>query len=266
MNTLSLDTLSLVTVPAFDDNYLWLLHDGTHAIVVDPGDAAPIQAKLAELGLQLEAILVTHHHADHVGGVDALRDATGAHVYGPAFEKIPEPVQRVGAGETVSVLGIEFEVLEVPGHTLGHIAYFHEGSALHPAPLLFCGDTLFSGGCGRLFEGTPAQMLASLGSLASLPDDTIVCCAHEYTLSNLKFALVVDGANADLVAYEAHCQALRKDGIPTIPSQIGLEKKINPFLRSHTDGVTASVQKHTPTAQSATDIFAALREWKNNFR
>lgn len=234
--------------------------------MVDPGDAAPIQAKLDTLGLQLEAILVTHHHADHVGGVDALRDATGAQVYGPAFEVIPEPLERVGAGETVSVLGIEFEVLEVPGHTSGHIAYFHKGSALHPAPLLFCGDTLFSGGCGRLFEGTPAQMLASLTSLSQLPDETMVCCAHEYTLSNLKFALAVDGANADLIAYEAQCQALRKAGIPTIPSHIGIEKKINPFLRSHTVGVMASVQNFDATAQSATDVFAALREWKNNFR
>jgi hydroxyacylglutathione hydrolase len=261
-----MNTLSLVTIPAFDDNYLWLLHDGTHAIVVDPGAAASVQTKLDALGLQLEAILVTHHHADHVGGVDALRDATGAKVYGPAFETIPEPVQRVGAGDTVSVLGIEFDVLEVPGHTSGHIAYFQKGSALHPTPLLFCGDTLFSGGCGRLFEGTPAQMLASLTLLGQLPDDTLVCCAHEYTLSNLKFALAVDGANADLIAYEAHCQQLRKNGIPTIPSRIGIENKINPFLRSHTASVKASVQQFDATATSATDIFAALRQWKNNFR
>jgi hydroxyacylglutathione hydrolase len=261
-----MNTLSLLTIPAFEDNYLWLLHDGNHAIVVDPGDASPIQAKLAELNLKLEAILVTHHHADHVGGVDALRDATGAQVYGPAFEVIPEPVQRVGAGETVSLLGIEFEVFEVPGHTSGHIAYFHKGSALHPTPLLFCGDTLFSGGCGRLFEGTPAQMLASLTSLAALPDETLVCCAHEYTLSNLKFALAVDGANADLIAYEAECQAKRAANIPTIPSRIGIEKKINPFLRSHTASITASVQQFDAAAKSSTDIFAALRQWKNNFR
>jgi hydroxyacylglutathione hydrolase len=261
-----MNTLSLLTIPAFEDNYLWLLHDGNHAIVVDPGDASPIQAKLAELNLKLEAILVTHHHADHVGGVNALRDATGAQVYGPAFEVIPEPVQRVGAGETVSLLGIEFEVFEVPGHTSGHIAYFHKGSALQPTPLLFCGDTLFSGGCGRLFEGTPAQMLASLTSLAALPDETLVCCAHEYTLSNLKFALAVDGTNADLVAYVAECQAKRAANIPTIPSRIGIEKKINPFLRSHTASITASVQQFDAAAKSSTDIFAALRQWKNNFR
>ena len=242
------------------------MHNGANAIVVDPGDAVPIQAKLKELNLKLEAILVTHHHADHVGGVDTLRNATGAHVYGPAFEVIPEPVQRVGSADTVSVLGIDFTVMEVPGHTSGHIAYFHKGSNLHPTPLLFCGDTLFSGGCGRLFEGTPAQMLKSLSALAALPEDTLVCCAHEYTLSNLKFALAVDGANADLIAYEAHCQAQRKSGIPTIPSRIGIEKKINPFLRSHTAGVMASVEQYNATAKAATDVFAALREWKNNFR
>ncbi len=242
------------------------MHNGANAIVVDPGDAVPIQAKLKELNLKLEAILVTHHHADHVGGVDTLRNATGARVYGPAFEVIPEPVQRVGAGERVSVLGIDFAVMEVPGHTAGHIAYFHQGSDLHPTPLLFCGDTLFSGGCGRLFEGTPAQMLTSLTMLSQLPDDTLVCCAHEYTLSNLKFALAVDAANSDLIAYEANCQAQRKANIPTIPSRMGIEKKINPFLRSHTASVAASVQQYNQTAQSATDIFAALREWKNNFR
>jgi hydroxyacylglutathione hydrolase len=261
-----MNTLSLLQIPAFDDNYLWLLHNGTEAIAVDPGDALPIQAQLQALNLQLVAILVTHHHADHTGGVDALRDATGAQVYGPGFENIPEPVRRVGAGETVTVLGIELEVIEVPGHTSGHIAYFHAGSALHTTPLLFCGDTLFSGGCGRLFEGTPAQMLGSLRLLAALPDDTLVCCAHEYTLSNLKFAMAADPANLELKAYEQACQALRALGQPTIPSRIGLEKEINPFLRSATPGVVQSVQTVDPTAHTETEIFAALRQWKNNFR
>ena len=264
--TTSLPSLTLVTVPAFDDNYLWLLHDGTHAIVVDPGDAAPIEAKLSELGLRLSAILVTHHHSDHTGGVDELRDAWQVPVYGPAYEAIPEPVQRVSAGETLSLLGIQFDVLEVPGHTAGHIAYFHAGSALHPTQLLFCGDTLFSGGCGRLFEGTPAQMLHSLSSLAALPEETLVCCAHEYTLSNLKFAMAVDGENPDLIAYETHCQTLRAQGIATIPTLIGIEKKINPFLRSSTPAVVQAVKSFDPTAQSPVDIFAALRQWKNNFR
>ena len=264
MNNLSY--LSLVTIPAFNDNYLWLLHNGTDAIVVDPGDAVPVLAKLDELKLKLKAILVTHHHADHVGGVDILRETTGAQVYGPAFEVIPEPLARLGHGDTVSVLGIDFTILEVPGHTSGHIAYFHKGSALHPKPILFCGDTLFSGGSGRLFEGTPTQMLASLQSLMALPDDTLICCAHEYTLSNLKFALAVDGSNADLVAYEKQCQELRAKNIPTIPSLMRIEKKINPFLRSHTPQVVASVKQFDPSAESSVDVFAALRQWKNSFR
>lgn len=261
-----MNTLSLVQIPAFDDNYLWLLHNGVAALVVDPGDAVPVEVKLAELDLKLETILVTHHHSDHVGGVDALRSAWGATVYGPAYERIPEPVQHVGAGQTVTLLGIDFVVLEVPGHTAGHIAYFHKGSTLHPLPLLFCGDTLFSGGCGRLFDGTPAQMLKSLRSLAALPDETLVCCAHEYTLSNLKFAMAVDGSNTDLISYLAHCQSLREQGQPTIPSSIGLEKKINPFLRSNEPRVIESVQRTHPSAQSDTDIFAALRQWKNQFQ
>src|SRR6187455_3139900 len=178
--------MKLIPLPAFQDNYLWLLHDGQRALVVDPGDAAPVQAFLAAQGLRLEAILVTHHHADHIGGVDTLRDATGARIYGPARERIPEPLQRLAEGDAIEVLGLRFRVLDVPGHTAGHIAYYAEH--FPGAPLLFCGDTLFSGGCGRLFEGTPAQMLSSLDKLAALPGATRVCCTHEYTLANLKFA------------------------------------------------------------------------------
>ena len=175
--------MNLLPLPAFTDNYIWMLHDGRQAAVVDPGDAAPVFQALERLGLRLQAILVTHHHPDHVGGVDALRDATGAVVYGPARERIPEPLVRLAQGDTVDVLGLRFTVIDVPGHTAGHIAYY--APDLDGAPLLFCGDTLFSGGCGRLFEGTPAQMLQSLDQLAALPGDTRVCCTHEYTLSNL---------------------------------------------------------------------------------
>jgi hydroxyacylglutathione hydrolase len=272
-----MNALFLVTIPAFDDNYLWLLHDGQRALVVDPGDAAPVLAKLSELGLQLDVILVTHHHADHVGGVAELRSATGAKVFGPAFETMPEPITRVGEGDRVAALGIDFAVMEVPGHTAGHIAYFNASILLQAAvlqadsqavasPVLFCGDTLFSGGCGRLFEGSPAQMLASLSTLAALPDETLVCCAHEYTLSNLKFALAVDPANAALIAYRSHCESLRARSIPTIPCKMGIEKQINPFLRSSSAGVKAAVQQFDPTAQSDIEIFAALRQWKNNFK
>ena len=173
--------------------------------MVDPGDAAPVLAALQQHKLQLAAILVTHHHADHTGGVAALRQATGAQVFGPAHEVMPEPLTRLAGGETVQVLGLTFQVIDVPGHTAGHIAYYC--ADMDGAPLLFCGDTLFSGGCGRLFEGTPAQMLASLDTLAALPDTTRVCCTHEYTLSNLKFARVVDPGNEALAHYTATAQS-----------------------------------------------------------
>jgi hydroxyacylglutathione hydrolase len=159
--------MTLLPLPAFDDNYIWMLHDGHQALVVDPGDAQPVLQALQAQHLQLQAILVTHHHADHVGGVAELRAATGATVHGPAGEEMPEPLQRYSEGDALDLLGLRFEVLDVPGHTAGHIAWYCPD--VDGAPVLFCGDTLFSGGCGRLFEGTPAQMLASLDKLAALP-------------------------------------------------------------------------------------------------
>lgn len=256
--------MTLLPIPAFDDNYLWLLHDATAALVVDPGDARPVQEVLEALGLTLKAILVTHHHADHVGGVDDLRRATGAEVYGPVAENIPGPFVPCTGGQTLDVCGVQFEVLDVPGHTAGHLAYF--APQAQPAPLLFCGDTLFSAGCGRLFEGTPAQMLDSLDRLAGLPEATRVCCAHEYTMSNLRFAVAADPDNPDLQRHQAHCADLRARGLPTLPSSIGLERKINPFLRSRAPEVTRRVRQQFPQAHSETEVFAALREWKNNFR
>ena len=257
--------MKLIPLPAFQDNYLWVLHNGQRALVVDPGDAQPVVTCLQREGLQLEAILVTHHHADHIGGVDALRDATGARVWGPARERIPEPLTRLAEGDSLDVLGLRFTVLDVPGHTAGHIAYYCE--SLEGRPLLFCGDTLFSGGCGRLFEGTPAQMLASLDKLAALPADTRVCCTHEYTLSNLKFARAVEPDNAELIDYAARCESLRAQGLPTLPSSIGQERRINPFLRSREQSVARAARKHA--AASATDavaVFATLRQWKNEFK
>ncbi len=240
-----------------------MLHDGHQALVVDPGDEQPVLQALQSHGLQLQAILVTHHHADHVGGVDALRKATGAAVYGPAGETMPEPLQRLGEGDTLDLLGLRLSVLEVPGHTAGHIAYFCEGG--DGAPLLFCGDTLFSGGCGRLFEGTPAQMLASLDKLAALPGHTQVCCAHEYTLGNLRFARAVEPDNVALQRYSARCEALRERQQPTLPSTLAVERDINPFLRAREAAVTQAMQARG-AAGDAVSVFAALREWKNQFR
>ena len=261
--------MKLIPLPAFQDNYLWLLHDGAEAagraLVVDPGDAQPVLTFLQRAGLQLEAILVTHHHPDHIGGVDVLRDATGAKVWGPARERIPEPVTRLSQGDRIEVLGLPFEVFDVPGHTAGHIAYYTPD--LDGAPLLFCGDTLFSAGCGRLFEGTPAQMADSLRKLAALPAATRVCCTHEYTLSNLNFAMAVEPGNAEIAEYKQQCEALRARGEPTLPSTIGRERRINPFLRAREPAVAQMALAHgAADPHDEVAVFAALRQWKNEFR
>lgn len=259
--------MTLVPLPAFADNYIWMLQHGHRAIVVDPGDAQPVFEALERGRLQLGAILVTHHHADHTGGVAALHAATGAQVFGPALERIPEPFTPLAQGDRAEALGLRFEVIDIPGHTAGHIAFFWPGDAAS-APLLFCGDTLFSAGCGRLFEGTPAQMLASLDALAALPGDTRVCCGHEYTLSNLRFARAVEPGNVDLTPYTAQCEAQRALGQPTLPSQLATERRINPFLRSREASVLHAVRAHAELSATADDtqVFAALRQWKNDFR
>jgi hydroxyacylglutathione hydrolase len=256
--------MKLLPVPAFSDNYLWLWLSGTDAIVVDPGDAEPVLQALSQQEATLRAILVTHHHADHVGGVQALQAATGARVLAPAAEGLSFDHEPMRGGECVDLLGLRVQVMDVPGHTAGHIAYWIPASPL--GPVLFCGDTLFSGGCGRIFEGTPAQMLQSLDTLAALPADTLVCCAHEYTLSNLAFAKAVEPANAALLQYDTACQAMRQAGRPTLPSSIGLERLVNPFLRSREPGIVEAVQRHDPAAQGEVSVFAALRSWKNNFK
>jgi hydroxyacylglutathione hydrolase len=254
----------LLPIPAFADNYLWLLHDGKRALVVDPGDAEPVIRGLKQYALQLESILVTHHHADHTGGVDALREATGAMVYGPANERIPTPFKPLHEGDTVHALGLDFQVLDVSGHTAGHIAFY--APKMDGKPLVFCGDTLFSGGCGRLFEGTPAQMLASLDKLGALPGATRVCCTHEYTLENLRFALAVEPDNEVLAAYRQHCLQLREQGRPTLPTSIAQEMLINPFLRTRQANVMAAAQRFDASAFDDTTVFAALRQWKNQFK
>lgn len=256
--------MKLIPLPAFTDNYIWLLHEARRALVVDPGDAQPVLDALQRLNLQLEAILVTHHHTDHTGGVDTLRAATGAQVFGPALESMPEPITRLRGGEHIQVLGHRFDVIDVPGHTAGHIAYF--GAGVDDSPLLFCGDTLFSGGCGRLFEGTPAQMLASLEKLAALPGATRVCCAHEYTLSNLKFAAAVEPANQTLADYIEQSKAQRHQQQPTLPSTLSMECQINPFLRTQQSAVISAAQAFDHSAIDQISVFAALRQWKNEFR
>jgi hydroxyacylglutathione hydrolase len=259
--------MKLSPVPAFQDNYLWLLQDRAGALVVDPGDAAAVLAALHQTGARLEAILVTHHHADHTGGVQALHEATGARVYGPALESIPGPCEPVTGGQQVQALGLSFEVIDVPGHTAGHIAYYCEAPGGGQPPLLFCGDTLFSGGCGRLFEGSPAQMLDSLDRLAQLPAETRVCCAHEYTLGNLRFARAVEPENAELAQYQSHCEALRARELPTLPSTVGLERAVNPFLRSRMPAVAEAARAvRGANPQDPVAVFAALRLWKNEFR
>lgn len=259
--------MNLLPLPAFEDNYVWLLHDGNgHALVVDPGDPAPVLQAMQTIGVQLKGILVTHHHADHTGGITVLHRDTGVPVYGPRAESIAGLTQTLIGGDTLEILGTRFQVMDVPGHTLGHIAFYAPHAS--GGPLLFCGDTLFSAGCGRLFEGTPGQMLQSLESLAALPGNTRVCCAHEYTLSNLKFAAAVEPNNVDLLHRTAWCMQMRQQGQPTLPTHIQLENAINPFLRAKLPQVAAAAKNFDPTIdpQDALAVWTTLRLWKNVFK
>ncbi len=253
--------IELLSLPAFSDNYIWMVHDGRNAVVVDPGDADVVRLALQQRQLGLQAILVTHHHPDHTGGVQALRDCLQGPVYSPARERTPEPRVTVQGGQVIEVLGQTVRVMDVPGHTAGHIAFLME--PIEQDPILFCGDTLFSGGCGRLFEGTAAQMHHSLSTLAALPGRTRVCCAHEYTVSNLRFARTVEPSNAELSDYQARCIDLRAQGAPTLPSSIDIERRINPFLRCHEPEVRASALAQGAAGDDPVAVLAALREWKN---
>lgn len=258
--------LRVLAVPAFKDNYLWIVHDGMNAAAIDPGDAEPIRAALAAHHLTLTAILLTHHHADHIGGVPALLAHAKVPVFGPRADGIAAVTAPLSEDERVAVPGLDLtlRVLDVPGHTLGHIAYVRETPGEH---WLFCGDTLFGGGCGRLFEGTPEQMNASLGKLAALPEDTLVFCAHEYTLANLRFAQAVEPGNAALAARVKDDGARREQGLATIPTTIGKEKATNPFLRWRQPEIAFQLVQAGKLAPGANGIapFAALRAWKNTF-
>ncbi|MFZ2267349.1 MAG: hydroxyacylglutathione hydrolase [Azonexus sp.] len=249
---------SISFIPAFKDNYIWLLTRGQRAVVVDPGDAAPVMARLEAEGLTLEGILITHHHADHQGGVAALVERWQPTVFAPASESITGSNHPLSGGECLEILGEPVRVLAVPGHTLGHLAYYAKGA-------LFCGDTLFGAGCGRLFEGTPAQMAASLGSIAALPDATLIYCAHEYTEANLRFAQAVEPDNPAISARVAKVAALRAAGQSSVPSTLAEEKATNPFLRSGEPAVIAAGLQHGAADASAVAIFAAIRGWRNSF-
>jgi hydroxyacylglutathione hydrolase len=257
--------LHVTPIKAFSDNYIWLirgLNDPNQVAVVDPGDAAPVQQYLRDHHLQLAAILITHHHADHVGGVDELLREHAVPVYAPAQEKTPGNPQRLREGDAIELnnLGLKFNVLDVPGHTSGHIAYVGHGA-------VFCGDTLFSAGCGRLFEGTAEQMAASLSKLAALNANTLVYCAHEYTVSNLRFAKAVEPNNAEVAAYLQHCLGKRERDEPTVPSTLALEHSVNPFLRCATQSVKQAAEAHTGhTLDSSVAVFATIRTWKDTFR
>ena len=266
MTSIPRSDLTVLAIPAFKDNYLWLIHDGVNAAVVDPGDARPVLDALTENKLALTAILLTHHHADHIGGVQQLLEHASVPVFGPRNDGISLVTHPLAEGDSIRLRGLELalRVLDVPGHTLGHIAYVRETPGAH---WLFCGDTLFAGGCGRVFEGTPAQMADSLAKLAALPDDTQVFCAHEYTLSNLRFAQAVEPGNAGLAKRVGVETAKRARNQPTVPTTIALEKATNPFLRYREPEIIGTLVKQGRLAEGAAPVqaFAALREWKNTF-
>lgn len=257
---------TIIPIPAFRDNYIWLVREGGNAAVVDPGDAAPVLTYLEEHGLVLSAIVTTHHHADHVGGVPALLGRYDVPVYGPAHEAIPHRSHALAEGDRFAVPGVDLvlDVLDIPGHTAGHIACFNAGDGM---PLVFCGDTLFAAGCGRLFEGTPEQMWSSLSKLAQLTPATAVYCGHEYTLANLRFAAAVEPGNAAIRERIVREDGKRKRAMPTLPSTIAEEHATNPFLRAALPAVMASATARAGRpVSSAVDAFATLRAWKNDFQ
>jgi hydroxyacylglutathione hydrolase len=257
--------LKVRPVRAFADNYIWLIDSPAapgKVVAVDPGDAAPVLDELRRSGSSLAGILLTHHHPDHIGGVGGLLAGAPVPVIGPDDARIPSRTRTVVDGERFELpdLGLAFETLHVPGHTLSHVAYWGHG-------VLFSGDTMFSAGCGRLFEGSPAQMTASLNRLAKLPPETLMYCGHEYTQANLRFALAVEPGNADTIRYGQAVAALRAGDLPTLPSRLELEIRVNPFLRCDRAAVREAAETHAgKSLRDAATVFAVLRAWKDQFR
>ena len=258
--------LTIEAISAFDDNYIWCLYDteSLDAIVVDPGEAGPVVAFLNEKQLTLTAVWVTHHHSDHIGGINSLKTQYNCGVYGPSNPSIKSIDKTLTEGDTVNFKDCTFQVLEIPGHTLDHLAFYCQ--SVEGTPRLFCGDTLFAGGCGRIFEGTPHMMYQSLNKLAQLPQQTLVYCAHEYTLANLDFAIAVEPLNRNLQKRIITEQQKRSANKATLPSTIGLELDTNPFLRCTKQEVANSAMTHKQhNEKNEIDTFATLREWKNIF-
>lgn len=258
--------LSIQPIEAFNDNYIWVLSDQQKAWVVDPGDAVPVEHYLQDHQLLLEGVLITHHHPDHTGGVASLsQNRPDLTIYGPLNPNIQRLTDRLQDSQSVSILGKSFRVIATPGHTLDHICYFCEEFAAGE-PALLSGDTLFAGGCGRLFEGTAAQMHSSLQTLAQLPTNTNIYCAHEYTLANLEFALAVEPDNSDLISRMDLARQARQQRQPTVPSRLIDELLSNPFLRVHQPNVVKCATQRLESIQSTdTEIFASIRSWKDHF-
>jgi hydroxyacylglutathione hydrolase len=253
--------INIEPIKAFNDNYIWLATTNEGSIVIDPGEAHKTIKYLKENDLNLDAILITHHHFDHTGGIEDMLKFRNVDVYGPV-NNIPSINKQLRDGDLFSVIGIDFKIIEIPGHTLDHIAFFSENNG---NPVLFCGDTLFSSGCGRVFEGTFEQMHKSILKLKSLPANTKIYSGHEYTQSNLKFAMEVEPLNQKLISRYNDVQDLLNKGIPTLPTTLELELEVNPFLRCHTREVQNSVVKQFNTSNHEDEIFKALRQWKDNF-
>lgn len=255
--------ISITAIPAFKDNYHWLIESDSETWVVDPGDGNIVKEALAKKSKSLTGILVTHHHWDHVNGIEELLDDDLV-VIGPALDQYPLVNHPAREGDVKCICGVDFEVIEVPGHTLNHIAYY--AAPKNQQPVLFCGDTLFAGGCGRLFEGTPSQMHESLNKLAKLPENTQIFCAHEYTLTNLEFARQIEPTNPELSLRLADVKAKREQDVPTIPSLLSQELKTNPFMRVDSPELIASAQRINPdVANDPVSVFAEIRSQKDQF-